>query len=304
MICFNTSVNKVKMELMIGIVLALLSAVASGISVVLVRRNSASSTAFNVSLVITMVGMAILWPLAIGLTNFAEITFAGFAFFALSGILSPGIIRLLYYQGLRKLGASVNSSIYAAYPLYSALLAVLILNETMSSLNVVGIFLILGGIVVADLSISSHNGHGGASWRNLMFPILAGITFGVSHIIRKYALNLSDTPVLGVSIAYAFSFIPFGLMLISSGTARKSLSLKQNVRWFWAAGIGQAAAWLLAFYAFSVEQVTIVTPLISIEPLFVVCFSFLFLKELEPVSPKLLISIALTVLGVTLVTLG
>ena len=93
-------------------------------------------------------------------------------------------------------------------------------------------------------------------------------------------------------------------MLMSSNTARKGLAVKQNVRWFWAAGVGQAAAWLLAFYAFSFEQVTIVTPLISIEPLFVVGFAFLFLKELEPVSPKLLISIALTVLGVALVTLG
>ena len=86
---------------MIGIILALLSAVVSGLSVVLVRRNSASSTAFNVSLVVTMVGMVILWPLAIALTNFDGVNLAGFVFFALSGVLSPGIIRLLYYQGLR-----------------------------------------------------------------------------------------------------------------------------------------------------------------------------------------------------------
>jgi drug/metabolite transporter (DMT)-like permease len=50
---------------MIGVVLALLSAAASGFSVVLVRRHSGGSNAFNVSLVITMVGMVILWPLAI-----------------------------------------------------------------------------------------------------------------------------------------------------------------------------------------------------------------------------------------------
>jgi drug/metabolite transporter, DME family len=160
--------------------------------------------------------MGILWPLAIALTNFDGVNLASFVFFALSGVLSPGIIRLLYYQGLRKLGASMNSSIHAAYPLYSALLAVMFLNETMSVLNVAGIFVILVGIVVADLSISRHCSGGGASWKNLMFPIQAGVTFGVSHIIRKYALNISNTPVVGVAIAYAFSFIPFGMMLLSA----------------------------------------------------------------------------------------
>jgi drug/metabolite transporter (DMT)-like permease len=288
---------------MIGVVLALLSALASGISVILVRRNSATSNAFNVSLIVTMVGMVILWPLAIALTDFGELGWVGFAFFALSGVLSPGLIRLLYYQGLRKLGATVNSSIYAAYPLYSALLAVVLLNETLSVLNGLGIVAILAGIVVADLSLS-RGGQRGSNWKNLLFPILAGVTFGVSHIIRKYALNLNNTPIMGVAVAYAFSFVPFALLLFSSGVTRKELAFKQNVRWFWAAGVGQAVAWLLAFYAFSLEQVTVVTPLISIEPLFVVLFAFVFLKKLEYVSPKLFVSIAFTVLGVTLVTLG
>ncbi|MCW4010700.1 MAG: DMT family transporter [Candidatus Bathyarchaeota archaeon] len=289
---------------MIGIVLALLSAAASGLSVILVRRNSATSNAFNVSLVITVVGMVILWPLAIALNGFDEITLTGFVFFAVSGVLSPGIIRLLYYQGLRKLGASVNSSVYAAYPLYSALLAVLLLGESLSTSNILGIVVILVGIVVADLSISRPKGQGVVGRKNLIFPILAGVTFGVSHIIRKYALNLSNTPVLGVSIAYAFSFLPFMLMLLSSDTTRKGLALTQNFRWFWAAGVGQAAAWLLAFYAFSFDQVSIVTPLISIEPLFVVSYAFLYMKKLEYVSPKLFVSIALTVVGVALVMLG
>ncbi|XES76268.1 MAG: DMT family transporter [Candidatus Bathyarchaeia archaeon] len=288
---------------MIGVVLALLSALASGISIVLVRRNSASSTAFNVSLIVTVVGMVILFPLAIFLTDFNQLTWAGFAFFAISGVLSPGLIRLLYYQGLKKLGATVNSSVYAAYPLYSALLAVLLLDEALSFLNMLGIVAIVAAIVVADLSLNSNRKRSSA-WKYLLFPILAGVTFAVSHIIRKHALNLSNVPVMGVAVAYAFSFLPFGILLFSSRATRKNLAFKQNFRWFWAAGVGQAAAWFLAFYAFSLEKVTVVTPLISIEPLFVVLFTFLFLKELEPVSPKLFISIALTVLGVTLVTLG
>jgi DME family drug/metabolite transporter len=114
---------------MIGVVLALLSAAASGISVVLVRKYSAGSSVFNMSLVITLVGMLILWPLAFSVTNFDSINAVGFLFFAISGVLSPGLVRLFYYKGLKNLGASINSSIFAVYPLYSSLLALVLLRE-------------------------------------------------------------------------------------------------------------------------------------------------------------------------------
>jgi uncharacterized membrane protein len=81
------------------------------------------------------------------------------------------------------------------------------------------------------------------------------------------------------------------------------LSLKRDFRWFWGAGIGQAVSWLLAFYALSSEQVSITAPLLSIEPLFVVAFAYFYLKECEYVSIKLVASIAVTVLGVVLITI-
>ena len=88
-----------------------------------------------------------------------------------------------------------------------------------------------------------------------------------------------------------------------SVSTREELALKKDFRWFWIAGIGKAVSWTLAFYALSFEQVSITTPLLSIEPLFVVIFAYLYLRELERVSPKLLASIAVTVLGVVLVTI-
>ena len=42
-------------------------------------------------------------------------------------------------------------------------------------------------------------------------------------------------------------------------------------------------------------------PLMSVESLFVVLFAYLYLKEVERISPKLVASIVLTVLGVVLV---
>jgi drug/metabolite transporter (DMT)-like permease len=288
---------------MIGIVLALLSAAASGLSVVLVRKHSAASSVFNMSLVITLVGMVVLWPLAALIPGSGAFSFVGIALFALSGVFSPGLVRLLYYKGLKTLGVSVNSSVFAVYPLYSALLAVILLSEILTVWNAAGIVAILVGVIFVEMSVNGNNGQGRNGWRNLVFPVLGGLTLGVSSIIRKYALDVYDAPVLGVAVAYAFSLLPYALMLASSAPTRRGLAWKQDFRWFWVAGVGQAVSWMLAFYALSFETVSITTPLLSIEPLFVAIFAFFYLKEVERVSLKLLASIVVTVLGIVLVAI-
>ena len=287
---------------MIGTALALFSAAASGISVILVRKHSSESNALNVSLVISWVGMAILWPLAIFFTDFAAINLAGILVFAVSGVLTPGIVRLLYYSGLKKLGAPVNSSVFSVYPLYSVLLAVLLLSEMLSFENWVGVLLVILGGVLVEMSSREINSGVKYNRRNLIFPILGGLTLGVSSIIRKYALDIYNAPVLGVAVAYTFSFLPYAVMLMGSRSTRKDLSLKRDFRFFWIAGIGQAISWILSFYALSYERVSIITPLLSVEPLFVALFAYIYLRDLEQVSRKLVVSIILTFLGVALVT--
>jgi uncharacterized membrane protein len=71
---------------------------------------------------------------------------------------------------------------------------------------------------------------------------------------------------------------------------------------FWLAGVGQAISWILSFYALSFEKVAVITPLLSVEPLFVVLLAYLYLREQEQVSLKLIAGIVLTFLGVILVT--
>ena len=288
---------------MLGVALALLSALASGISVVSVRKHSEGASVFNMSLVITAVGMAVLWPLALEEGLFEAMTLAGFAFFGVSGLLSPGLVRLFYYKGLKDLGASVNSSIFAVYPLYALLPAVLLLNEIVTAWNLLGIIAIIVGVILVERCMNGKRGHENIGWKGIVAPLLGGLMLGGATIFRKFALEESNAPVLGVAIAYVFSLLPYLFALGGYSPLRKDLSLKKDFRWFWVAGIGQAVSWLLAFYALSFEQVSITTPLLAVEPLFVVAFGYFYVRELERVSAKLAASIAITVLGVALITL-
>ena len=288
---------------MLGEVLALLSAAASGISVVSVRRHSAGSSVFNMSLIITAVGLLLLVPLAFLEGGFGVLTFAGFGLFAVSGLLSPGLVRIFYYKGLKDLGASVNSSVFAIYPFYALLPAVFLLNETVTVWNVAGIAAIIVGIILIELSVNGKNSQGKLGWKGLVAPVIGGLMLGGATVFRKLGLDISPAPILGVAVAYVFSLLPYLLALAAHTPTRQGLSLKRDTRWFWAAGVGQAVSWLLAFYALSMGTISITTPLLAVEPLFVVAFGYFYLKEVEWVSAKLAASIALTVLGVVLITI-
>jgi drug/metabolite transporter, DME family len=286
---------------MIGIFLAILSAATSAISVVLVRKHSNQSNTFNISLVISLVGLVMLWPLALVSTDFSAVNLLSIAVFGISGLFSPGLVRLLYYQGMKKLGAPVNSSLFSIYPLYTSLLAVVFLSEVLSFGNWFGILLVFFGGIMIEWSAREMNVQDKHDRRNLLFPIIGGVALGIGSILRKYALVLFDAPVLGVAVAYSFSLLPFAFMLYSS-TVRKEFTFKKDVRLFWVAGVGQAITWILAFYALSFENVSVITPLLSIEPVFVAVFAYLYLRQIEQLTHKLLLSIVLTLLGVILVT--
>jgi len=288
---------------MIGAVLALLAAVASGISIIIVRRNSDRSSSFSTGLIITAVGAVVLWFLAFAFVWQEQVTIVGVMLFGLSGFLSPGLVRLFYYRGLNELGASTNSAVFSIYPLYSALLAVVILGEALTGQNWAGIVCIACGVVFLQYCNREEGCEERRSLKKWFFPVTAGIGIAIGSIISKYALTVSDAPFFGVAVAYTFSLVPFVVILLVSSHVRASMNLKRDLRFFWLAGVGQAICWVFTYAAFHFDQVALANPLISTEPVFIVLFGYFLLRDIEHVSKKLAAAILLTVIGVALVAL-
>ncbi len=60
---------------MTGIGFALLSAAASGASIILVEKHAEWSSVLNMSLIITLMGIVFLWPLAFAVDDLKSINF-------------------------------------------------------------------------------------------------------------------------------------------------------------------------------------------------------------------------------------
>jgi len=124
---------------MIGIALALLSAFSWGIAIILIRQKLHESNIISATAVSTVISALIIWPLALFFTNLNTISFEGVLFFALAGLIAPGITNLIYNKGMDVVGVSVSASIFSTYPMYSSIFAIVLLGESVIFENFIGL---------------------------------------------------------------------------------------------------------------------------------------------------------------------
>jgi len=290
---------------MFGVALALLSALSFGLSQILVRKNLEKSNFVYISLTVTIMGNIILWPLALTFTNLNTINPEGLLLFVFAGLLAPGIARLFYFKGMETAGISANASIFATYPLYTSITAILLLGETLTAENWIGLACIIAGVIFVGRTINNGDTQTKSTTKKgLIVPILGSLAIAFSQIVRKEGLNIYNQPLLGVAVGYSTSLIVYLLLLFFSDGARASGFSRKDLQMFWKPGVGIAAGWLLSFLALSQEMVSIVAPILQTELLFILFFAYIFLRKLEKFSLKLIASALLIVAGVILISIN
>lgn len=289
---------------MVDSILAVLVALIWALSVTLVRRGINKSNFLSVSLVITIVGAIIFIPLALLLTPLSSMNIHGVLFFLLAGFLQPGLTRLLYFKGMERVGASVNASIFASNPIFSSLIAAIILGERLTLGAWIGIVCVVCGAVIIQAAMHGDRVRLGGNIRGLAYPFLASILVGFSYVIRKEGLNVCDTPIMGVAIGYTATFILYISILPLLRVKASAILGKQSFKLFWKSGVGLCIGHLLSFYALRYGSVSTVTPLIQMEPLFILLLIRYYLKGIEEIPFKLVIGAIVIILGAILVTVA
>ncbi|MFA5364668.1 MAG: EamA family transporter [Candidatus Bathyarchaeia archaeon] len=287
---------------MIGIALALLSAFSFGLSQILVRKKLDKSNYVHISLTVTIMGNIVLWPLAILFTDFTEFNPTGLLLFIIAGALAPAISRLFYFKGMQTAGLSTNATVFSTYPIYTTTCAVLLLGETLTTPDWVGLAFILLGVIFVGKSINNNQTAIGNSKTRLIPPVIGSLAIASSQILRKEALNIYNQPLLGVAVGYATSLLVYFVILRFIKTDQKYTT--KTLQAFWKPGIGIGIGWLLSFLALSQTNVSIVAPLLQTELLFILLFSYIFIRKIEKLTPKLVVSALLIISGVILISIN
>ncbi len=136
-----------------------------------------------------------------------------------------------------------------------------------------------------------------------VFGIGAGLSYGVTMVLVRHGVGDLTVPLVGAAIAVFSGTL--GLFVIGGRGLKAGLvEGKNSVLLMAAAGAAGAGGIIASFFALSRAPVTVVSPLLSITPLFALLWSWLFLGHLEKITRRLVLGSLLVVAGIALIVVG
>ena len=217
------------------------------------------------------------------------------------GLFVPGLTRVLSFRGIRAMGSSVTSTIVNTTPMFSTVLAILILDERPAPLVVLGVALTVGGLV----TVSSGGEKTSYKKSELIYPFLCALLFSMKDVAVRWGLgDGSGQPIFAAGIAALTSTIEIFLITRYLQGEQFILPPAPVARWFIASGIFTGASFLFMYLAYSLERVSIVAPLVNSYTVFVSILTPFMARRIETVTARKLAGAALVVAGIFAVSLG
>jgi uncharacterized membrane protein len=279
-------------------VLALVAAVLSALATVLIRqglRHGNFYVGFWINVIVGVVGF---WGAVLLLEPSHAYRASAIPLFVLSGIIGTAGGRLLRFVSIEKVGAPVAASIINLNPFIASGLAILVLGEHVTLAMMAG----TGVIVLGTTLLSFSRRQVGFQPVDLFYPFLSASCFGTVAIIRKLGLSHAG-PLFGSAVNITTALITFSAFLLASGNRQVLGWHGRGLRYFVGAGIAENLSVFLVLVALGLGEVSVVTPLAGTAPLFVLPFTALFLKGIEPLTGRIVYGAVLIVLGVFLLTI-
>ena len=283
----------------VGIGLAAIAAVSVACTSLGVRVGMDRGRTMDALVVVLLCNLLILLP-ATAVLYYPEygVTLRSALAFVAAGLTGTLLGRLCYFNGISLLGSSRTEPIKATQPLHGSVIAVVVLGETVTVLQVGSISWETSRDPPAALSTED-------AAKGVLLGIGAAFFFGIEPIWAK--IGLADgTPVL---VGLVFRMVIAAAAFLGYLRARNQLPsteslTRANMRWYVAAGIANTL-FLIAYYAsLQTAPVTVVLPIVQTSPLLVVVLSGLFLPtRLERISWPLVVGAITVVAGAVLVTL-
>ena len=290
---------------MLAAILALSSSFLASITMILMKKAIERTNPTSAMLVVTLVGSIFYLVISFFTVPLAYLKSGALIYFVIAGLFSPALVRWLYFISLDRIGPSVSSSILATGPAFTAIFAIVWLNEKITLQISLGILTIIAGIVIFERDMNKETGFGNRNSKDLIYPLLSALFFSFAVVTRKLGLNILDSPIFGVTVGFVTSMVVYSIICLGSKKMRSSISIKtQDLPIFLGAGIFLTASWLSLFYALSHGEAIIVTPLSSLHPLFILVLSHFFLEKVDKVTKGVLIGVCVVVAGVLLITTG
>jgi uncharacterized membrane protein len=278
--------------------LALVSALAFAVAAVLVKRGLQHATPLTGVLLSVHFTTATVWLLA-ATTQPLSLLFDRRVWpFLVAGLVAPGLARLGLYIGVHRVGASRASALVSFAPLFAVTLAILALGERPGWGLLAGAgAIVAGGVLLAYRHVDDR------TWRrrDLVFPILGALGFGIRDNLSRWGFTGFPYPLLAAAAATAASVaVMWAVVFAVRGTGLVGAT-RVGIRLLALSGLAEGIAYLAMWRALMLGTVSVVSPLVNSHSMVTVVLAWLFLRDLERVTWRIAFAAVLVVAGVGLV---
>jgi drug/metabolite transporter (DMT)-like permease len=277
---------------LLGAFLAVLSAATFALTNATGRRGVITGTAAQGMVVSIPVGF--LSFLVVALLTGALAIISGLSASAIASLSAAGVLHFVVgrysnFRASQAAGVNLTAPVMQLNAVVTLVLAVVVLGEPCTMLQVVGAVLMVAGSLVtqrASQPAASSNAHNLPVFRprilvGFFFGSIAAVMYGMSPIIVRQALHDAGPlgGVAGGSIAYAAATLAVALGLFIPSLRRNVMKVSgENARWFMYSGVFVATAQGFLYCALAVAPIMLVVPLLQLS----LVFRFLFALTLNP----------------------
>jgi drug/metabolite transporter (DMT)-like permease len=254
-----------------------------------------------IGLVVTVPLYAVMLPLFGGL-HWEQVTIPAFIGFILGGLFGAGIGRGWLFGAIQQIGASRATAIKNSSPLFSTLLATLVLGESVSSLHWAAVVTIIVGLALVGWRATSERGH--LEGKGVLMALGAAASYGVRPLFLKFGLDAADLPLTAALVGAIAAISPYtytlarrgGLSLGARGTPARTIWL------FVIAGLLQGIGFLALTMALAEARVSVVYPITAAAPIVTLAASYVLFRSAEHLTWRVALGILAVVGGVVVLT--
>jgi drug/metabolite transporter (DMT)-like permease len=276
---------------LLGAVLAIVSAATFALTNATGRRGVISGTPAQGMVTSMPVGLVCFLAFAVltgAIQHLGRFSGTGLALLSSAGVLHFVLGRYCNFRASQAAGVNLTAPVVQLNSVVTLVMAVVILREPCTMLQVVGaVLMVLGSLVTQQSSeppAASKRDEPAFKPRiavGFFFALIAALAYGTSPIIVRQALQ--DIGALsglaGGAVAYAAATVAVAVGLLIPSLRGNVMKVSgENARWFVYSGIFVAAAHGFLYSALAVAPIMLVAPLLQLS----LVFRFLFALLLNP----------------------
>ncbi|WAH35638.1 DMT family transporter [Alicyclobacillus dauci] len=241
-------------------------------------------------------------------------------YFVVAGCFTTFLGRLTYFHSIVRLGASKASTFQVANPVFTVILAWLVIHETMTGVELLGCVCTVAGILTISyvpgafwkrkavktesepIVDEQQSNRSKESRIGLLFALLSVVTYGIGNIFRGEGIRLWNDPIFGGLVGAVMGLIAF--LATNPRQLRSVTNVKgadpKGILMYAIGGVCTIYAQICVLAAMKYMSVGLVTVISMSQPLLVIPLSVLVYRGSEKITLRTAIGCLLALVGLVL----